>query len=224
MKKPILVCFQGNDGSGKSTQAKKLKVYLENNNQDVSYVWNKFEPRFSKPITIIVAKLFFRKKGVYDNYQEHVEQKKSLIKNRFISKAYKYIWLSDYLSQIFFRIMKSYYIKNDIVILDRYYYDAVVDVATELNLNDMEIQNLLNNISKIFPRPVLTFLLDVPPEISFSRKEDIPSIEYVKGRRDVYLKIGKYLRMDVIDGTKSEKEIHSYIVWCFNEKNNGLGH
>lgn len=217
MKSPIIICFQGNDGSGKSTQAKKLEEYLKTDNLNVSYLWNKFEPCLSRPITKIVSILFFKKKGIYENYSEHVKQKRNLVKNRFISKAYKSIWLSDYILQIEFRLAKSY-LKSDILILDRYYYDAVVDVATDLSFSEKETTNLVKKISKIFPNPDLIFLLDVPADVSCKRKEDIPSIDYIKERRGIYLKIGKFVGMNIIDGTKNENEIHSFIRRCLNDK------
>lgn len=211
MKKPILICFQGNDGSGKSTQVKKLKSSIEKEGLNVSYVWNRFKPRLSLPITKLVKLLFFRKKGIYENYSEHVKQKKSLVQNNFIAKAYKYVWLSDYISQILFRLAKSY-IKSDVILLDRYYYDAVVDISTDLNFSKKDTIKLVNKISKIFPSPDLIFLLDVPEEVSYERKDDIPSIEYIKERRQVYLAIGVFLEMFIIDGTKNKDEIHSIIL------------
>lgn len=213
MKKPIMICFQGNDGSGKSTQVKKLISAIEKRNLSVKRVWNRFEPRISLPITKIVKMVFFKNKGIYENYSDHVKQKRTLFQNNFISKAYKYIWLTDYLTQISFRLIKSYF-KNDVILLDRYYYDAVVDVSTELNFSETETISLVKKLSKFFPRPDLIFLLDVPEEISFERKDDIPSIDYLRDRRRVYLTIGDYLSMINIDGTNNKNEIHSFILEC----------
>ena len=56
------------------------------------------------------------------------------------------------------------------------------------------------------------FLIDIPEEVAFHRKSDIPSIDYLNVRRDYYLSIAKEYGMVILDGTKDKDELTEFII------------
>ena len=71
-----------------------------------------------------------------------------------------------------------------------------------MNYDVLQIERLINNFDSFFPRPDITFLIDLPEEIAFSRKDDILTIEHLKERRSLYKGLAKLMNMRVLDGTK----------------------
>lgn len=61
----------------------------------------------------------------------------------------------------------------------------------------------------ILPKPNKIFLVDVPEELAYSRKNDIPHLDYLRDRRMRYLSICKSLGAIVLDGSKSKREVLS---------------
>ena len=44
-------------------------------------------------------------------------------------------------------------------------------------------------------------------EIAFKRKDDVPSIDYLKEKREIYLNIAKDLKMNILDGSLPKDEV-----------------
>jgi hypothetical protein len=50
-------------------------------------------------------------------------------------------------------------------------------------------------------------LIDVNEQTAYRRKKDIPSIENLKGKRGLYLRLAHDLKIPVLDGEKKSEEI-----------------
>jgi dTMP kinase len=61
------------------------------------------------------------------------------------------------------------------------------------------------------PPPDLIFLIDLPESIAFQRKDDTPSLYYLKERREIYRWLSREYKMEVIDGTKSMAEVEAEV-------------
>jgi len=200
-KRGILICFVGIDGSGKTTQAQALaKVMREEYQSKVRTPWVKFEPKMTKPFLEIAKWLFFRGKDMYQDYADYLSTKRSLLRNWFWSTLYRYLLLIDYFPQVFFKIRLPLE-RMEIVICDRYIYDTVVDLAVDSNYPTQQLRQTMRYYSRLFPRPDMIFLLDLPEEIARQRKGDIPSLRYLTERRKAYLAISQDYKMRVLDGT-----------------------
>jgi thymidylate kinase len=70
-----------------------------------------------------------------------------------------------------------------IIICDRYFYDKIVDMIIfgKCSLNNGK------KMVKVLPEPALTFLLDVPPEISKHRKDEGWSLNFLEKQRKLYI-------------------------------------
>lgn len=207
----FLICFTGMDGSGKTTHAKTLAKVMEEHGIKNKYVWNRFEPSIVlRPFMAIASVLFLQGRDVFGNYIEYSNSKKRLFRNRFLSAMYQYIVLVDYYLQILLRI-KIPLIFGKNIICDRYVYDTIVDLTVYSHYTNAKTKNILKNLFYLLPKPNLIFLIDLPEEVAFQRKEDTPSIEYLRERRDIYLHIGKEHGMVILDGSKELNELEGLI-------------
>ena len=98
------------------------------------------------------------------------------------------------------------------IVCDRYIYDTVVDLATDLNYSDSKRNSVLRNFLRLSPKPDMIFLIDLPEEIAYQRKTDVPSINYLRERREIYLNIGKECGMTLLDGSKELGELENLIL------------
>ena len=208
--KNFFVCFTGMDGSGKTTQAETLIEEMKKKGFVAKYAWNRFEGRMLMPFTAIMKMIFFRGKDAIDNPAEFYGTKKRLLRNHILSIGYQYFLLFDYFFQILFRVRIPLIMGKNIV-CDRYVYDIIVDLLVDFNNSEEKAKTILKNLLYLFPKPDLIFLIDVPEEIAYRRKDDTPSIEYLRERRNIYLNIGKEYGMVILDGSKRLKELEGLI-------------
>jgi len=205
------ICFTGIDGSGKTTQAKLLVESLNKNGVKCKYVYNRYIPILWKPFMILAQKIFLKGKDEFKDYKDYSNTKKTIFKNKLFHIAYQYIILGDYFFQILFKIRIPLTYTN--IVCDRYIYDTIItDLSLDLNYSQNEIKNLLSKLFKIFPKPDITFLIDIDEEIAFSRKTDVPALEYLKERREIYLWLGKEYKMKILSGEKDIKELNNKIL------------
>ena len=92
--------------------AKFVKKRMEQNGLKVKYVWCRWFPGFADPFHFIIKKIFR-----YNNTQY-----KSL---RPIKLLYQYFIFIDHLVWLFFKVVIS---NKDIIVMDRYLYDVLVDL------------------------------------------------------------------------------------------------
>ena len=73
-------------------------------------------------------------------------------------------------------------IRGRVLIMDRYFYDTLVDVSTGRTAWGARM------LERITPRPTLPVYLDISPEESFARKGEY-SVEYLRRRREAYRRV-----------------------------------
>jgi len=209
--KPTLIVFSGIDGCGKTTQIEMLSQYLSARGIVAKYVWNKYKPW----LTAIPFKTIrhFKLRNLPD-YTTHSLTKKKLLNNSHFSHMVLYSVLLDCLLQTFVKV-KIPLSAGRTVICDRYFYDTLVDLSLDLTYPYDKTIKILNWFVKLIPRPDALFIFELPPEIAFARKDDIPSLSYIEDRQILYRKLARDLDAIVIDGGKHRDdisvELQSYI-------------
>ena len=207
----MFICFTGIDGSGKSTLARKLVATLERRGIKSEYVYNRFQPLLTKPLIWIGRPLFLHQMNAFKDYDEYASARRRLFKNRLLSLIYESLLLLDYLFQAVMKVKFPLMMGRNIV-CDRYVYDTVItDLAVDINYSRRKINRVLKRLFLLLPKPDLTFLIDVPEKIAHQRKNDVPSIDYLKERRNIYLNVGKEQKMIILDGSKRLRELQSEI-------------
>jgi len=226
MKQGILICFSGIDGSGKTTLIKELIKDLKAKGIQVEYRWGKFESSLLRLLILIKNKLLLHESDLKENYERSLKLKNNLFSSNPISMLYEYFVLVNYTFQVIFKIVIPLKMGKNIV-CDRYVYDTIVDLALDLRYPDGKIKHRLNQLFRLLPKPDVLFFIDVPEEVAFRRKNDIPSIEFLRNKKEVYSKILKITKMDknivsVINGTNSvhnlKKEVTMLIGNCLRDE------
>ena len=210
--KGLLICFTGMDGTGKTTLSKELVELLNRKGVKCKYVYGRLNIRMLKPFVLIGDWIFLRGKNAFKDYSQYSNTKRRAIKKHsFLARVYQQILLFDYILQVFFKV-KLPLMRGKNIICDRYLYDTVItDLSVDMNYSKDRVTNLLNKLLHLFPEPGITFLIDVPEQIAYQRKNDTPSIDYLRERRGVYLDVGKKYGMIILDGSKSLEELKGLI-------------
>lgn len=201
-RKSLFICFTGIDGSGKTTLAKFLAQNLQQEGIKATYVYNRYTPILLRPVMLIGKLLFFRDKDFYRDYSEYSSTKKNASKKHpALARLYQYLLLYDYFFQIVFKIKLPLLLGKNII-CDRYIYDTIItDLSVDFNYSEETTKKSLIKISSLFPTPDVIFLIDLPEEIAFRRKSDVPSLMYLKDRRKTYLYLSEEIRAILLDGS-----------------------
>ncbi len=211
-----VIYISGIDGCGKTTQAKLLATFLQGEGLQVEYRWFRWEPSLRKLI-----RLFRSKKnksvspGQHDNAtsenREHgdwLRYKRKILSNRL----FKTLWLTyasaDYLAA-YKRKFKN--ITANVVVIDRYIDDFIIDQAVNLDIPPDQASMLQNNFFlKKFHFPDLTIIIDLPAEEGYTRKSDGTPLSYLETREKYYQSMqGK--NTIHLDGLKSIDELGGLI-------------
>ena len=210
--KGFLICFTGMDGTGKTTFSKQLVEILNEKGVKCKYVYGKLKPFILIPFIALGDWIFLHGRAASENYLEYSNTKRTAIKKHSVlSRIYQRILLLDYVIQIFFKVKCPLVFRKNII-CDRYIYDTVItDLSVDMNYSKDRILSVLSKLLRLFPEPDMTFLIDVSEEIAYDRKNDTPSIKYLRERRDTYLNIGKEYGMVILDGTKKLEDLQCEI-------------
>jgi len=190
--KGFLISFEGIDGSGKSTQARKLYEFLKEEGYEVSL----YRDPGSTPLA---------------------EQIREVIINYAMDPITELLLFESARSNLVWERIFPDLTSGKIVIVDRFIDSttAYQGYGREINLGTVSI---LNHIATRGRKPDLTFILNLPLELALQRlKEQKTKFEepnYLKRVRDGYLQIlysEKERDIRLIDASRSEEEVFEEI-------------
>jgi dTMP kinase len=190
--KGFLISFEGIDGSGKSTQARKLYEFLKEEGYEVSL----YRDPGSTPLA---------------------EQIRELIINYPMDPITELLLFESARSSLVWEKIFPDLTSGKIVIVDRFIDSttAYQGYGREISLGTVSI---LNHIAARGRKPDLTFILNLPLELALQRlKEQKTKFEepnYLKKVRDGYLQIfysEKERDIRLIDASRSEEEVFEEI-------------
>jgi dTMP kinase len=196
----MFITFEGIDLSGKSTQIKLLKNYLENNNKKVITVREPGGTQISEKIRDILLD-------------------KVHLKMEYLTE---FLLFSASRQQLTKEIILPYLKKKYFVLSDRY-YDSSTAYQGYGGMLDLSMIKKINKIVTDGLVPDLTFLINISIDECIKRKKlmrkkedriEQKKISYYKKVISGYLKIAdnNNRRFVVIDGSKSIDEIHKEII------------
>lgn len=211
----MLITFSGLDGSGKSTLIQELKTTLEKQSQQAKVLTMYYHVSFyalCRALRDRIIKIIGRKVKnkvnptkiltltVCNNLHDpkiSVNDKEGLLAKIFYSvvRSIQVKRVVLFLDLIIIWVCRFYFetLRKNILILDRYLYDSLADVADLKNQKWLFIKFYLS----ITPTPDVPILVDVSPEEAFARKREYP-VNYLQWRRSVYQKIFSWLRNPLI--------------------------
>ncbi len=219
--KPLLICFAGIDGSGKTTHAKKLVRWMQGRGIRSKYVWSIFEPWLLGPLMKLGRRLFLREEEMFGDYDRYYQTRKEIFRYPGIFAFFHYCFFGEYLLRFLFKVRLPLMWGRSVV-CDRYIYDVVIGHAANLDYPKEKITATINQLLYLMPKPDLVFLIDLPEELAWARKDDIPSISYLRKRRQIYLDIAGEYGTFMLDGSRSlaelEEVIRNRVRDCLEEK------
>jgi len=196
MKKRVLACFLGIDGSGKTTVAKSLHESLNTAGISCQYVWcgwRGFESWLFKPFAVRTKNAIIKRtnaKGVGPTHDK--------------IPFFDFLTCFDYFVRVCPVLVVSS-LTSTILIVDRYVYDVIQGLH-----GDRTSHKVIVWLMKLFPQPTVVFYIKVPPELAYARKDDIPSLEFLcRGdeEKQMLLKELPAERVIVLDGTRTVQEL-----------------
>lgn len=200
-----LVVFSGIDGSGKTTQAEFFYTKLCEQGCQVDYVWARRVPVLTRLPAHIIKKFLLREKGKSDgqDYIEITQRRKGVFENKWLRFCWTRLLLTEYLFLTWYRFFVNHR-QAEYLVVDRYLADALVDFASMAPNPTDELSRLQRTfLAKLFPKPVISYLVDIPAEVGWDRKQDGTSLEYLIDRRPLYVDFALTAQNSfVIDGTK----------------------
>jgi thymidylate kinase len=198
----VLITFSGLDGAGKSTLIERLKTSLENQNKRVTVFhmndhvgvyaylralrdWIKRSPSSSNgpPIIEEPAADLSGRVSTQSAGRRRFASLLAGIRNLFLwnRPIRRCLYPVDLLFFLCYRLYVEK-IKKQVLIMDRYFYDTLVDVSDGKNWRCVRLLWLIT------PRPSLPVFLDISPEESYARKGEY-SVEYLRRRWVAYQKV-----------------------------------
>ena len=195
----IFINFIGPDGSGKTTLSSALKLSLDGCNRTI---WCGAESFLLYPIRKAVntfTRLYSKSRKDFD-YIEDIHAKKNLLsRSNTLRKLYIALVLLDYRIQYLWKMLPAKNYQH--TILDRYFFDVAVNLAIRIGWTNEELIDFIRIHMHKFRMPDLRVWVNVSPETSMSRKDDIPDIEYIKQRINYYEAIANAFNFIKVDGT-----------------------
>ena len=193
----LFVVMLGPDGSGKSTVANKLVLNLKPIFQTERAKILHWRPGLLPPI----RRLFGHRNGKEDEDFTRPHQAKPYSRPVSLMRFLYYTmdFILGYYSKVHF--MKA---KGMLVVIDRYYYDFLVDAYRyRLDLPDWFLRLFL----KVIPRPDMVFYLHCNPEILRERKKEL-SVEELNRQVDEFQKLLHKLPNSIgVDANRSLYEV-----------------
>lgn len=193
---PKVCAFCGIDGVGKTTIVNELSRRLSINGK-VQIIWFRWKAFlsyilyfYSRVRGLTIKKLNIRT-GTYDKI--HMWYKDPLLR-----KFYAWLLIFDMILYYTFTMLRAKIRHVDILIFDRFFLDALVDIIYETN----NFKTLTSFVAKlvyiIIGGSGPCIILDIDPLIAFSRKKDILSTSELSIKRKMYTILAKCLNLPII--------------------------
>ncbi|GAB6072737.1 dTMP kinase [Venenivibrio stagnispumantis] len=200
--KGVFITFEGIEGAGKSTQARKLKEYLEYIGKKVILTREPGGTKIGLKIREIVL--------------SHWDEIFPNIAELLLYEADRNIHI--------YNVIKPKLEEGYIVISDRF-IDSTVAYQHFARGIDRNIVDYLNNLATDGLKPDITFLIDIPVSESLKRLKDKDRIEqeditFHQKLREGFLKIAEEEkdRFIILDGTENENIIFDKIINILSAK------
>lgn len=195
MKRGFFIAFEGIDGCGKGAQIRLLRNWFRKKGYKVKIGKN---PSLSITGNILRIALKSDK--------------------RVTKEADALLFAADRIQNVK-DVIEPALKSGAIVLSDRYIFSSLT-YQTASGVDERWIKTL----NKFAPKPDLTIYLDVPPDVGLKRRyedsffqltmiEKFENLKFLRKVREKYLKLSKEEEnVMVIDGLKTEKEIHEEIL------------
>ncbi len=211
----MLICFNGIDGAGKTTQAQRLVEHLNRCGYPAEYVWSGGRTLLSRPFTHLA-------KRILDGSQHAAAVEAvatSLARSPYLANTRRllgwgplrslwlYFSLYEHAAKIRLTVLPRL-AQGKVVICDRYLYDSIVTVALLAGLEPDALPALLKLPPGCHvPQPACWFFLDLPAERAASRKAELRDVPLLQQRIALYREMAAALDMYRINASAPPDDV-----------------
>lgn len=201
-----VISLMGIDGCGKSTLSRALAEELRQRGEPAIATWAMLRPFLLRPLIAAAKFLLVRKAPKSEDYHAHIAAKRAgMDRLKFAHAIYLAVMVIDYLPQAWWKVGLPRLLGRH-VICDRYYHDMALDYAITVNGDSARMMRVLRLLQRLVPRTDLHYYVDVPPEVAFARKDDVPSVAYLVERAGFYRAMASELALPGLDGRAAPAE------------------
>lgn len=186
-KQRALISFSGIDGAGKSTQIANLRHHLGEAGMRVELVtfWDDVA-RLKWLREEAGHKVFKGDLGV-GTPEAPIERRDKNVQTPLMNLVRLVLYFLDALS-LRRRVKMALRSEADLVIFDRFCYDELANLNRRSSVQRLYIRA----ITKLVPRPSISFVLDADPEQARARKPEYP-LDFLHSSRNAYLALSEML-------------------------------
>lgn len=220
------VALIGLDGSGKSANIEKMKQ--DSDYSDYSFVWVRWKPTLLKPAYMLMEKKVTNKNKNIDkntqvdgkcgemqaklnaDYNTKSGLKGKIFGNPIMRGIWMFLALVDYFFQFHIKVL-PYVLTGKNIIFDRFYLDLFVDQGINFGFSPEKISEEIQKYKFLFPQMDRYVYIRVSPETCYKRKNDIPNMDYLNKRYEIYEFLSKGNKWITVDGELPFEKVNSRI-------------
>lgn len=181
------VSFSGVDGAGKTTQIDNLCAFLTE--QGVRYQVYRFWDDIARLTNVREGtghRVFKGEKGI-GSPDRPINRRDKNVRGFPMTCIRMFLYFVDAVStrNLYKRAMRG---DAEFVIFDRYTYDELAN----LNLKNAFVRAYARFITRLVPRPDVSFLLDADPEAARARKPEYP-VDFIRQNRQAYFDLDRVI-------------------------------
>jgi thymidylate kinase len=183
----MLITFSGLDGAGKSTLIAWLRDELERQRRPVTVLHLNDDVGLYAYVRAIRDRWLGRRSSDQPPRMEPSatplgRARDALIWNPLLRR---FVYPVDLLIFLCYRGYVEK-VRRHVLIMDRYFYDTLVDVAARRGFRGLRL------LARLTPTPDLPVFLEISPEEAFARKGEY-TVEYLARRHDAYRRISPWV-------------------------------
>ncbi len=190
---PMLMAVCGPDGCGKTTQVERVANALEVFEIKSVCSWVRIG---DSPLLNYFKRPFRQRVRAEVDVGKASEQ--GVFKSRIVRAIWPIVAVVDYIIRQYVTICMCY-LRQRVVIADRYHVDALVDLAMRCGPNVLKKRWIVMAM-RLLPKAQPAFVLEVPEETLYSRRKE-DHIECISNRQgDYYCKAAELMKAKTISG------------------------
>ena len=205
-----IIYILGTDGAGKTTVARRLASAPMPGHR-IRYLYCQHRPLFLWLLKLPARLLFIRRTDQFKNYDQYRTRKDTVVAGQpRLTRLYALVWYCDVLLQTWPKMLWAR-LTGDILLMDRYYLDWVVNVGV---LQHNSLEGMLRDargLERFLPKAHVHLFLDVSEETAFRRKNDIQSVQYLRERKQRYFELAPHFGFQVVDANTDVETVFRHV-------------